>query len=151
MKSVFTEGDWVNLPAYEAGPPAGRQPNWSYRAKTLSPSRAAAIAHLRVLTQTEGLTGPDLLSAFMVRRVLPLQSRPHMICQMSGHRDPSRLCTKEMPHAEVALMVNYLANCELTEEWRFGKEPYSRANPLPMVSYLSLSLSFLLPSSACPT
>nr|XP_040253555.1 translation initiation factor IF-2-like [Aegilops tauschii subsp. strangulata] len=47
VKSVFAEGDWVNLPAYEAGPPAGRWPNWSYRAKTLSPSRAAAIARLR--------------------------------------------------------------------------------------------------------
>ena len=49
MKSVFPEGDWVNLPAYAAGPPAGRRPNWSYRAKTLSPSRAATIARLRVL------------------------------------------------------------------------------------------------------
>ena len=151
MKSVFPEGDWVNLPAYEAGPPAGRRPNWSYWAKTLSPSGAAAIARLRVLTQSEGLTGPDLLSAFVACQVLPLQGRPHMIYQMSGHRDPSRLCTKEMPHAEVAHMVNYLANCELTEEWRFGKEPYSRADPPPMVSHLSFSLSFLLPSSACLT
>ena len=104
-----------------------------------------------MLAQSEGLTGPDLLSAFVARWVLPLQGRPHMNCQMSRHRDPSWLCTKEMPHAEVAHMVNYLANCELTEEWRFGKEPYSRADPPPMVSYLSFSLSFLLPSSGCPT
>ena len=48
------------------------------------------------------------------------------------------MCTKEMPHAEVALMVNYLANCKLADEWRFGKEPYSRANPPPMVSFLFL-------------
>ena len=46
VKSVFPEGDWVNLQAYAAGPPAGRRPNWSYRAKTLSPSGAAAIARL---------------------------------------------------------------------------------------------------------
>ena len=97
---------------------------------------------LRVLTQSEGLTGPDLLSAFVARRVLPLQGRPHMICQMSGHRDPSRLCTKEMPHAEVAHMVNYLANCKLTDEWRFGKEPYSCADPLPMVSFFFFSFLF---------
>ena len=43
------------------------------------------------------------------------------------------MCTKEMPHDEVAHMVNYLANCKLSEEWQFGKEPYSRANPPPMV------------------
>ena len=30
-------------------------------------------------------------------------------------------------------MVNYLANCQLIEEWQFGKEPYSRANPPPTV------------------
>ena len=51
VKSVFPEGDWVNLPAYTAGPPAGRRPNWLYRAKTPSPSGAAAIARLRVLTR----------------------------------------------------------------------------------------------------
>ena len=63
----------------------------------LSPAGAATVAQLRVLTQSEGLTGADLLAAFMARRVLPLQGRPHLICQMSGHRDPSRMCSKDMP------------------------------------------------------
>ena len=85
------------------------------------------------MTQSEGLSGPDLLAAFVTRRVLPLQSRPHLICQMSGQLDPSRMCTKDMPHDEVAYMVNYLANCKLSEEWQFGKEPYSRTNPPPTV------------------
>ena len=43
------------------------------------------------------------------------------------------MCTKDMPHEEVAYMVNYLANFKLSEEWQFGKEPYSRANPPPTV------------------
>ena len=63
-----------------------------------------------------GLVGSDLLAAFVARRVLPLQSRPHLICQMSGQLDPSRMCTKDMPHDEVAHMVNYLANCKLSAE-----------------------------------
>ena len=50
MKNVAPQGDYVNLPAYVAGPPAGRRPNWSYRARTLSPSGTAAIARLQVLT-----------------------------------------------------------------------------------------------------
>ena len=75
------------------------------------------------MVQSEGLTGPDLLAAFVTRRVLPLQSWPHRICQMSGQLDPSQMCTKEMPCHEVAYMVNYLANCELAEAWQFGKEP----------------------------
>ena len=103
----------------------------------MSPAGAAAVARLRVLTQSEGLTGADLLAAFVARRVLPLQGQPHLICQMSGHRDPSRMCSKDMPHAEVADTVNYIANYGLKVDWRFGKEPYSRANPPPVVSHPS--------------
>ena len=68
------------------------------------------------MVQSEGLTGPDLIAAFVERRVLPLQGHPHMICQMSGPFDPSRLSTKEMPHDEVSYMLNYITNCKLTEE-----------------------------------
>ena len=46
VKSIFAEGDWVNLPVYVAGPPAGRQPNWSYRAKSLTPAGAGAVTRL---------------------------------------------------------------------------------------------------------
>ena len=147
VRNIAPRGDYINLPAYVAGPPAGRLPQWSFRAVTLSQGGNAAIARLRVMVQSEGLTGPDLLAAFVTRRVLPLQSRPHLICQMSGQLDPSRMCTKEMPQHDAASMVNYLANCQLSEDWQFGKEPYSRANPPPTVRsprlFFSLSLSFV--------
>ena len=68
------------------------------------------------MKQSEGLVGADLLASFMACRVLPLQGQPHLICQMSGLRDPSRMSTKEMPRAEVANMVNYIANCEFGED-----------------------------------
>ena len=152
MKNVAPQGDNVNLPAYVAGPPAGRRPQWSYRAVTLSPAGAATVARLRVMIQSKGLAGSDLLAAFVVRRVLPLQGRPHLISQMSRQLDPSRMCTKDMPHDEVAHMVNYLANCKLSAEWRFGKEPYSRAHPPPTVcSLFPFLLLVLSPSSFWPT
>ena len=57
------------------------------------------------------------------------------------------MCSKDMPHAEVANTVNYIANCGLSVDWRFGKEPYSRANPPPIVSRLpSSSVSFVAES-----
>ena len=143
MKNVAPHGDYVNLPPYIAGPPSGWQFSWSFRARSLTPAGAGAITRLRVLIQLERLTGPDLIAAFVERRVLPLQGRPHLICQMSDRFDPSRLSTREMPHDEVSYMVNYIANCKLTEEWQYGKEPYSCANPLPMVS-LSFLSSFLV-------
>ena len=65
---------------------------------------------------------------------------------MSGRFDPCRLSTKEMPHAEVSYMVNYISNCKLTEEWQYGKEPYSRANPLPTVSFSSVLIFLSLGS-----
>ena len=49
-------------------------------------------------------------------------------------------------------MVNYLANCKLSAEWRFGKEPYSRAHPPPTVcSLFPFLLLILSPSSFWPT
>jgi len=54
------------------------------------------------------------------------------------------MCSKDMPHTEVADTVNYILNCGLSEDWRFGKEPYSRANPPPILSRLSpSSVSFV--------
>ena len=61
---------------------------------------------------------------------------------MSGHRDPCRLSTQEMPATEVARMVNEIANLKLSEsEWRFGKRPYTRAHPSPAVSFRLLVFS----------
>ena len=95
------------------------------------------------MIQSEGLVGADLLAAFVARRVLLLQGRTHLICQMSGLRDPSRMSTKEMPRKEVANIVNYIAHYEYEEDWRFGKEPYSRDNPPPVVSRVLLLFCFL--------
>ena len=116
MKNLSTDGDWVNLPPFNPEPLTGRLASWSHWSKSLTPSGASAVARLRVLLQSEGLVGSDLLAAFMARRVLPLQGRPHLICQMSGCHDPSRLCTKEMPRREVANLVNHIAHCEFTED-----------------------------------
>ena len=44
VKNVAPEGDWVNLPPYKAGAPAGRLPSWSHQVKTLTPAGAAAVA-----------------------------------------------------------------------------------------------------------
>ena len=44
VKNVSAEGDWVNLPAYVAGPLAGRHPNRLHRASTLRPAGADTVA-----------------------------------------------------------------------------------------------------------
>ena len=133
--------DFLNLPAYVAGPPAEPRASWGYKPKPVSADGAAAIQRLRELTNTEGLKATDLFVAFVVRRVLPLQGRPHLISWMSGHRDPCRLSTKEMPAAEVANLVNEISGFKLEGSWQFGKPPYSRADLPPAIS-LSVSPFF---------
>ena len=44
VRNIAPRGDYINLPAYVAGPPAGRLPQWSFRVVTLSQAGNAAIA-----------------------------------------------------------------------------------------------------------
>ena len=139
MENLDPAVDFINLPAYEAGPPAEPRASLGYKPKPVSADGAAAIQRLRELTNTEGLKASDLLVDFVARRVLPLQGQPHLISRMSGHRDPCRLSTKEMPAAEVANLVNKISGLKLEGSWSFGKRPYSRADPPLAVSFPILS------------
>ena len=149
VKNVHATQDFVNLPAYAAGPPVEPRPNWQFWPKSLSAASFTALARLQVMMESEGIKASDLLTAFVARRVLPLQARPHLISNMSGRRDPCRMCTKELPDVEVVRLVNFFSNCKSSNtEWRFGKEPYSRANPPPVASLLDL-LSSLFQICSC--
>lgn len=56
---------------------------------------------------------------------------------------------KEMPRVEVARHVNEITNCKLNEaEWRINKEPYSQANPPPVLSARSVCSFLNIP---CPS
>ena len=137
----------MNLPAYAADPPAEPRTNWQFRLKSPSAASSAALARFQVMMVSEGLNASDLLTAFVARRVLPLQARPHIISRMSGLRDPCRMSTKDMPDMKIVQLVNYFSNYKLSEkEWWFGKPPYSRAHPPPTVSLLIL-FSFICPCS----
>lgn len=135
VRNVHPTWDYVNLPAYAPGSPAEPRTEWKYRARPLSAVCSAALVRLQEMLEMEGLKPSGLLAAFVKRQVLPLQARPHLISNMSGGRDPSRMSTKTMPDVEVVRLVNFISNSKLVEGgWQFGKEPYGRANPPPPVS-----------------
>ena len=74
------------------------------------------------------------MAAFIQHRVLPLQFRPHLICDMGGRRDPNQTSTKEMSAYEVAYRVKSISGSQFkVGSWTFSMEPYSRANPRLMV------------------
>ncbi|KAE8821092.1 hypothetical protein D1007_00943 [Hordeum vulgare] len=71
----------------------------------------------------------------VVRRILPLQRRPHLVCQMSGRLDPCRLSIKRFTPGAVARRVNLISTARMDEggEWTWGMSPFNRAHPPPMM------------------
>ncbi|KAI4972027.1 hypothetical protein ZWY2020_002952 [Hordeum vulgare] len=72
----------------------------------------------------------------VVRRILPLQRRPHLVCQMGGRHDPCRLSTKRFTPGAVARRVNLISIARMDEsgQWMWGMSPFNRAHPPPMGS-----------------
>ena len=82
----------------------------------------------------EGLSGNDLIAAFIMRRVLPLQRRSCLIGEMVGLQDPNRMGSTRLTMEQIARRMNDISKANLGEDWRFGKAPYSQLNPAPQVS-----------------
>ncbi|KAE8779177.1 hypothetical protein D1007_47814 [Hordeum vulgare] len=77
-----------------------------------------------------GLTGADVVVAFIACWVVPLKAWVHRICDMGGHKDPCRLSTVVLPLHKVAARVNGITNFQLDEDtWQFGVVPYDRHTP----------------------
>ena len=75
--------DRINLPPFINSPQWGHQ-NWGYYPKHSSQEVLNLCERVSVMKQRERLTGTDLITAFIVRLVLPLQQRSHLIGQMPG-------------------------------------------------------------------
>ena len=87
--------------------------------------------------------GPDMVGAFVSRRVSPLQRRAHKICHMGGRMDGTRTSTHELSDDEIFLRVKAVAKLpSKMETWSWGMEPYSRASPAPIVSFLFFACIF---------
>ena len=86
------------------------------------------------LHEEEGLEAADLVVGFILRRVQPFQRRPHRMCDMTNHRDPTRTSTFKLTEDQVRERVRALTDVEVSDTWWFGKKPYSRRRPPPQVS-----------------
>ena len=74
--------DRINHPLFINSPPWGKL-NWGYYAKHPSKEVLNFCEWVSVMKDQEGLTGTDLITAFIRRRVLPLQQRCHRIVKMT--------------------------------------------------------------------
>ncbi|KAI5011228.1 hypothetical protein ZWY2020_013365 [Hordeum vulgare] len=120
------------MPPFAITPPT--QQNWDAKTPKPHPEVAPVRAHLDILRES-GLLGRDLLAAMVVRRILPLQRRPHLVCQMSGRLDPCRLSIKRLTSGAVVRRVNLSSTARMDEggEWTWGMALFNRAHPPPMM------------------
>ncbi|KAE8815272.1 hypothetical protein D1007_07406 [Hordeum vulgare] len=133
VKSTDTAQDALNMPPFDIAPSTRRK--WDAKTPKPHPEVAPICAHLDILEKS-GLLGRDLLTTMVVRWILPLQRRPHLVCQMGGWHDPCWLSTKRFTPGAVARRVNLIPIARIDEsgEWTWGMSPFNRAHPPPVVA-----------------
>jgi hypothetical protein len=130
------------LPPFEAGGP--ERENWSAAPPRPSPDMEKILQRVATLQTEGGLESTDLLLAFLVARVSPLQRRPHKMCFLGSARDPTRHSSKALYALEVARKANRFADVKLQTSWTWGLEPHDRDNPIAEVISSVLVSNLLL-------
>ena len=127
--------DLINLPDYQAGPPVEKF-HWEYYPTDPQGELKGYCSHILELIGKGELKPDDLVTAFIARRLSPLQRRTHKMCHYSGRLDPNRITTIELPKPDICKKVKAICKTQMEETWEWGLEPYSRANLPPAVSRL---------------
>jgi hypothetical protein len=137
VKNLKEGKDHINLPPFVAGGP--ERDNWSAALPRLSPDMEEILLRITTLQTEGGLEPTDLLLAFLVARVSPLQRRSHKMCFLGSARDPTRYSSKSLSALEVARKANRIADVKLQASWTWGLEPHDRDNPIVEVSSSDLA------------
>jgi hypothetical protein len=131
VRNLKEGADHINLPPFEASGP--EWDSWSAPLPCPSPDMEKILQRISTLQTEGGLTPPDLLLAFLVARVSPLQRRSHKMCFLGSARDPTRHSSRALLALEVARKANHIANVKLQASWMWGLEPHDRDNPIAEV------------------
>ena len=104
---------------FTVAPPQAKT-NRGYSLRRLSQEIVNLCERVTVMRTQEGLTGTDLLAAFITRRVLPLQRCSCLIGEMIGLQDPNRMGLTWLSAEQAGRAVNAISRANLGEDWRFG-------------------------------
>ena len=107
--------DRIILPAFAITPSRAKM-NRGYLPRRPSQEIVNLCERVTVMRTQEGLTGTDLLAAFIMRRVLPLQGRSCLIGEMVGLQDPNRMGSTWLSAEQVARGVNDISKANLGED-----------------------------------
>jgi hypothetical protein len=94
VKNLKEGVDHINLPPFEANGP--ERDSWSAPLPRPTPDVEKILQRISALQKESGLRPPDLLLAFLVARVSPLQRRSHKMCFLGLARDPTRHSSKTL-------------------------------------------------------
>jgi hypothetical protein len=122
VKNLKEGADHINLPPFEASGP--ERDNWSAPLPRPSPDMEKILQRISTLQTEGGLEPSDLLLAFLVARVSPLQRRSHKMCFLGSAKDPTSHSSKALSALEVARKANRIADVRLQASWTWGLEPH---------------------------
>jgi hypothetical protein len=137
VKNLKEGADHINLPPFDANRP--KRDSWSAPLACPAPEMEKILQRISTLQTEGGLQPPDLLLAFLVARMSPLQRRSHKMCFLGSARDPTRHSSKTLSALEVARKANRIADVKLQASWTWGLEPHDRDNPIAKVSFPGLA------------
>jgi hypothetical protein len=132
VKNLKEGADHINLPPFDVN--GLERDSWSAALPRPAPEMEKILQRISTLQTEGGLQPPDLLLAFLVSRVSPLQRRSHKMCFLGSTRDPTRHSSRTLSALEVARKANRIADVKLEASWMWGMEPQDRDNPIAEVS-----------------
>jgi hypothetical protein len=139
VKNLKEGADHVNFPPFDANGPA--RDSWSVPLPHPSPDMGKILQRISTMQMEGDLEPTDLLLAFVVARVSPLQRRSHKMCFLGSAKDPTRHSSRVLSALDVARKVNRIADVKLPASWEWGLEPHDRVNPIAKVNLLDLALA----------
>jgi hypothetical protein len=122
VKNLKEGADHINLPPFDASGP--ERDSRSTSLSHPSPDMEKILQRISTMQMEGGLEPADLMLAFVVARVSPLQRRSHKMCFLGFARDPTRHSSKALSALEVARKVNRIADVKLQASWTWGLEPH---------------------------
>jgi Putative gypsy type transposon len=139
VKSPDQGPDLVNLPEFTTDRPTEKF-QWSDKCGAGDCDVDSQVARV-VRLEREGLLPTDLAAAWLHARILPLQRRVHRLCDMSGPRDPIRLCTWRAKSEDIRARLKVITASPAPDPFRFGL-PYLTRQQKPSEVRLSSDCSF---------
>jgi hypothetical protein len=131
VKNLKEGADHINLPPFEANGP--ERDSWSAPLPRPVPDVEKILQRISALQKDGSLRPPDLMLAFLVARVSPLQRRSLKMCFLGSARDPTRHSSRTLSATKVAQKASRVADVKLQASWKWGLKPHNRNNPIAEV------------------